>query len=202
MKLAWSGPRAEVCTAPAVARRVAQRASDSGGHARGRMPVRRSLRSCATRRATAAMALPHAAAAARLRVMSTSAGAGAASAAGAGAPAPLLAGAAGAAVGEREWTRADVRRALNERYLLMRHVQKTGTRRLVVACGCFLGAWRRARRAWRAAAAATPRGATRERCRSLPCRAPARAPSLPCAAYKFVKAKVLGTSAAAPLTRD
>ena len=36
--------------------------------------------------------------------------------------------------------RAAIKRALNERSLLMRDVERTGLKRLVIACSVFLGA--------------------------------------------------------------
>ena len=38
----------------------------------------------------------------------------------------------------QEWTTEAVRKALNERSLMMRDVERKGFRRLVMACGAFL----------------------------------------------------------------
>jgi hypothetical protein len=39
----------------------------------------------------------------------------------------------------RQWTREDVRRAINDRYLLVRELEKTGFRRLLFASVAFIG---------------------------------------------------------------
>ncbi len=53
--------------------------------------------------------------------------------------------AAGAAAGAaapgaaRVWSQREVHAALNDRYLLVRHMERTGFRRILLACGGFLG---------------------------------------------------------------
>jgi hypothetical protein len=50
---------------------------------------------------------------------------------------PATAAIAGAPV----WTTEQVRQALNDRYLIARKMEKTGLRRILMACGCFIGAF-------------------------------------------------------------
>lgn len=42
--------------------------------------------------------------------------------------------------GQRVWGREEVRRAINERFLLLRELEKTGFRRLLFASAAFIGA--------------------------------------------------------------
>ncbi len=55
-------------------------------------------------------------------------------------PAPSTAPNSGlAATAARQWTREQVRRALNDRYLLVRRLERAGLRRGLMAVGIFVG---------------------------------------------------------------
>jgi hypothetical protein len=61
--------------------------------------------------------------------------AAASAAAAAAASAPLVS----ASAASPAWTREQVRQALNDRYLIARRMEKTGLRRIIMACGFFVG---------------------------------------------------------------